>query len=160
MKFITVLFLLTFSMLALAEGKVTFHAGLTPAGSFDAVSSKLKGNVTKQGDMYVADKLSVLIESFKTGIVIRDEHTWKHFNYQKHPKATLYDLKAKGGKAVGVLEVNGVKKPVSATYETKGDKVIAKFTVKASSFNLPKASYLGVGVNDDVAVTVEMPNVK
>lgn len=157
MKILFILAHLLFTLTALAEGKVTFHASLTPAGSFDAVSNKLKGDISKKGDLYVADKLSVLIESFKTGMALRDEHTWKHFNYQKHPKATLHNLKAKDGKAVGVLEINGVKKPITAKYEAKGDKVVAKFMVKASSFNLPKASYMGVGVSDDVAVTVEMP---
>jgi hypothetical protein len=160
MKILFTIILFTLSFFALAEGKVTFHANLTPAGSFDAVSNKLKGHITKKGDMLVADKLSVLIESFKTGITMRDEHTWKHFNSQKHSKAVLTDLKAKAGRATANLEVNGVKKPIAATYEEKGDKIIAKFKVKASDFKLPKAVYLGVGVSDDVPVTVEVPKVK
>jgi polyisoprenoid-binding protein YceI len=157
MKSILALLLLIASTLCFAEPKVTLFIGLTPAGSFQAVSKKVKGNLFKQGAAFTADKLTVSIESFKTGIDLRDEHTWKHLNSSKHPKATLSSLKASGGKATANLEVNGVVKPISISYVEKGSEIDAKFMVKASTFKLAKASYLGVGVNDDITVEATVP---
>jgi polyisoprenoid-binding protein YceI len=130
---------------------------LSPAGSFNAVSNKAKGNIIKTGDTFTADKISVSIESFKTGIDLRDEHTWKHMNSSKNPKAVLSDVKGKGGKATGTLEVNGVKKPINITYKEVGSDINAKFTVKASEFGMKKAEYLGVGVVDTINVEAILP---
>lgn len=154
MKAIIAAGLCLLSLSSFAENKVVIDVGLSPAGSFQAVSGKAKGNIIKTGDSFTADKISVNIESFKTGIDLRDEHTWKHLNTSKHPKAILSDVKGQGGKAKGTLEVNGVKKPVDITYKVVGQDIDAKFTVKASDFGLSKAEYLGVGVNDLVNVNV------
>lgn len=156
MKVILALSLLAVSLNSFAN-KVTLNVALSPAGSFQAVSSKAKGNITKQGDSFIADKISVSIESFRTGIDLRDEHTWKHMNSSKHPRATLTDVKGQGGKAQGILEVNGVKKPVMITYKIEGSDVHSKFAVKASEFGLSKAEYLGVGVNDLIEVEAILP---
>lgn len=157
MKFLLAFWLFIFSVSVMAGGKVVLFVTLSPAGSFQAVSSKAKGNVIKQGDSFTADKISVSIESLKTGIDLRDEHTWKHLNSSKHPKAILTKVKGEGGKAVGTLEVNGVKKPVSMTYKVAGSDINAKFSVKASDFKLPKAEYLGVGVNDVIVIEATLP---
>lgn len=149
------LFLISFS--AFAENKITLFVSLSPAGSFNAVSNKAKGNIIKTGDMFTADKISVSIESFKTGIDLRDEHTWKHMNSSKNPKAVLSDVKGQGGKATGTLEVNGVKKPINITYKEVGSDINAKFTVKASEFGMKKAEYLGVGVVDTINVEAILP---
>ena len=50
------------------------------------------------------------------------------------------------------LEVNGIKKPVSIAYVEKGSEILAKFKINASDFSLPKAEYLGVGVDNTVVV--------
>lgn len=157
MKFTLALLLLLISSVAFAKAKVSVFVSLSPAGSFTAVSEKPKGNLFRQGDTFTADKISVTIESFKTGIDLRDEHFWKHLNSTKHDKAILTNLKASGGKATADLEVNGVKKPVAMSYKVTGDEIVANFGVKASQFNLKKAEYLGVGVEDDVKVEVVLP---
>ena len=157
MKSLVILALLLFSFGALADNKIQLNITLSPAGSFQAVSTKPKGNIIKQGNVLTADKISVSIESFKTGIDLRDEHTWKHMNSSKHPKAVLSDVKGQDGKATGTLEVNGVKKPVNITYKISGPDVHSKFQVKASDFKLSKAEYLGVGVNDTITVETVMP---
>ena len=141
----------------MAESKVTLFVTLSPAGSFQAVSKKAKGNLVKQGEQFMADKISISIESFKTGIELRDEHTWKHMNSTKNPKAVLTDLKAQGGKATANLEVNGIKKPIAIVYKVQGDEVISNFNVKASDFALKKAEYLGVGVEDLIKVEAIIP---
>lgn len=156
MKFIIALCVLSVSFSALAN-KVTLFVTLTPAGSFQAVSNKAKGNIIKDGDMFTADKISVSIESFKTGIDLRDEHTWKHLNSSKNPKAVLSAVKGQNGKATAQLEVNGVKKPINISYAVAGSDVNAKFSVKASEFGLPPKEYLGVGVGDVINVEATLP---
>lgn len=141
---------------AFSEDKIILNIGLNPAGSFMATSTKPKGKLTKDGDTFKADKITVSIESFKTGIDLRDEHFWKHLNSQKFSRATLSDLKAQGGKATAMLEVNGINKPINITYKVQGNEVIANFNVKASDYSLPKADYLGVGVSDEIKVDVTM----
>ena len=64
MKAILALCLLLSSFAVMAENKITLFVTLTPAGSFQAVSNKAKGNLFKQGDVFTADKISVSIESF------------------------------------------------------------------------------------------------
>lgn len=157
MKLLVSLCLILSTAAAFAKPKVSVFVSLSPAGSFTAVSEKPKGNLFKQGDGFTADKITVTIESLKTGIDLRDEHFWKHLNSTKHDKAILTDLKAAGGKATANLEINGVKKPISISYKVSGEEVIANFAVKASQFALAKAEYLGVGVEDDVKVEAVLP---
>ncbi len=156
MKKIFILCALIFSFVALAEDQATIFVTLSPAGSFSAVSKKLKGNLVRSGDTFISDKLSVTIESFKTGIDLRDEHFWKHLGAAKCSKATLSDLKATGGKGTANLEVNCVKKPIDISYTVKGNEVVATVNVKASDFDLKKAEYLGVGVDNSVKFDVTM----
>ncbi|MES2529073.1 MAG: YceI family protein [Bdellovibrionota bacterium] len=157
MKLIIALCILISSFSVFAKSKVSIFVSLSPAGSFSAVSEKAKGNLFKQGDAFTADKISITIESFKTGIDLRDEHFWKHLNSTKHDKAVLTNLKASGGKATADLELNGVKKPIAISYKVAGEEVVAAFTTKASLFGLAKAEYLGVGVEDDVKVEAILP---
>lgn len=156
MKKSLILTLLILSSTAMAENKIILNVGLAPAGSFQATSTRPKGELKKSGDSFIADKIVVSVESFKTGIDLRDEHFWKHLKSSTHPKITLSNLKAKGGKATADLEVNGIKKPVNINYKEEGKDVIAEFTAKASDYALPKAEYLGVGVSDDVKINVTL----
>jgi hypothetical protein len=156
MKFIMMVILLLSSIPSFAEEKITLFVTLSPAGSFQAVSKKAKGNVIKENGIFTADKISVSIESFKTGIDLRDEHLWKHMQSSTNPKATLSNLKASGGKGTAQLEVNGKKNPVTIVYVEKGSEILAKLIVKASDFSLPKAEYLGVGVDNLVAIEVAL----
>jgi polyisoprenoid-binding protein YceI len=99
----------------------------------------------------------VPIKSMKTGIDLRNEHFWKHLNHEKHPKAVLSNIVGKDGKATGTLEVAGVKKPVTITYTEQGNLITAKFKVNATDYKLPKAQYMGVGVQDSVEGEVQLP---
>ena len=151
-------FLLALLLSAAAQANTAkIFVSLTPAGSFEAVSEKLKGILIKKDGGYSADKLWVSIESFKTGIDLRDEHFWKHLNSNKSPKVILTNVIGKGGRATGTLEVNGVKKPVNMTYVEKSTDITTTFKVKASDFGLAKASYLGVGVSDEVKIEATYP---
>jgi hypothetical protein len=145
---------LIFSTQLWAENMTKIHVELSPAGSFDGVSQKMKGDLVKKGDTLSSDKLWVNAESFKTGIDLRDEHLWKHL---KSSKIIMTNVKGTKGRATGVLEINNVKKTVNMTYAEKNGHVNATFTLLASEFQLPKASYMGVGVEDSVRVDVTYP---
>ncbi len=133
-----------------AEDSLSLNVKLTPAGSFVAKSNKLKGDVVKDGTSFKAEKLTVLISTFKTGMALRDEHFCKHLKCEANPKATLSDFVGTNGVGKGILEVAGVKKPIEVTYVDKGNQLVAQLNFKASEFGLPPAKYLGVGVNDEV----------
>ncbi len=155
MKFIFLIaFLYSFSIFG--QTNVSIHISLSPSGSFQASTTKIKGNLKQQGSSIEADKISVQIETLRTGIDLRDEHFSKHLNADKHPKAILTQLKAQNGKGSANLEVNGVVKPVTINYSLQNGLIKATFNIKASDFNLSKAQYLGVGVEDVVTVNVEM----
>jgi len=139
-----------------AQNKVAILVSLTPAGHFTATSSTLSGSLVKTGSAFAASRLTVSIQSFKTGISLRDEHFHKHFS-SKYPLAVLSNLRGSAGKATANLQVNGVTKPVSMTYQDKGNHVESEMQLKASEFNLPPAKYLGVGVRDEVKVEITMP---
>jgi len=161
MKYVS-MFISTFLFISLvqaADPKVTAFVTLWPAGSFQVTSSKLKGDVVKKNGQFSADKISVTVESLKSGIDLRDEHMWKHLNpTQNNPRITLSEIKSvSANKGKGTLEINGVKAPINFDYVTKGDVVEAEFEIKTSQFKLAKAEYKGVGVKEDIKVKVTMP---
>jgi hypothetical protein len=129
MKKLVLISSLLLSLTALAEAKLTLFVELTPAGSFQAVSKKIKGNLLKTGIEFTAEKLSISIESLKTGIDLRDEHTWKHLNSSKHEKAVVTGLKAQNGKGTATLEVNGIKKTITMTYKEADSLSILIFCI-------------------------------
>ena len=154
MKKIFVLALSLISLNALAN-EVRIHVQLSPAGSFQAVSEKVTGRAARKDGMIRANRIFVPIDSFKTEMDLRDEHFKKHLKMADHPRAIVSRLIGKDGKANAVLEVAGVKKPIAITYKENGKKIKAQFSVKASDFELSKAQYMGVGVEDQVKVEVE-----
>jgi hypothetical protein len=156
MKITLLLTFLLFSVNILANDQVKVFISLSPAGSFEAVSSKLKGKLKVSGKNYVTDKLSVLVSSFKTGIDLRDDHFQKHLNAKKFSKIEMSNVTASAGKGQGDLMVSGVTKRVDFTYKEDGKFLIANMKLKASDFKLPKAQYLGVGVNDDLVVETKI----
>ncbi len=133
--------------------EVTVKVSLFPAGSFEAKSAKVRGDVKKDGTKYTAENLWVKVEELKTGITLRDEHFHKHLNFEKFPKITLTQVTAADGAGTGTLTVNDAKKPINFTYKQINPKKIeATFTVKPSEFGLKEASYMEIGVKDSVEV--------
>lgn len=155
-KFIYLLTLVT-SVSAMANSQLSLNMQLNPAGSFEAKTDEVKGNVYKKGDSFTADKITVKIKSLKTENDLRDEHLWKHLNYTKYSNAVLTDLKGKDGKATAMLEVAGVKKPIAIDYKVDKDNVVAHFKVHGNDYKLPKVEYLGVGVADEIDGEVTLP---
>lgn len=140
-------------MASLSAHEVTVKVALTPAGSFEAKSAKVKGDVKKSGAGFTVENLWVKTEELKTGIDLRDEHFHKHLNAAQFPKISFTQVTAADGKGTGTLSINDVKKPVPFTYKSVGPKKIeATFTVKPSDFKLKEVSYMGISVKDSVDV--------
>lgn len=144
----------SFLMVAsLSAHEMVVKVALTPAGSFEAKSVKVKGEVKKKGTAFTAENLWVKTEELKTGIDLRDEHFHKHLNAAQFSKISFTQVTAADGKGTGTLSINDIKKPVPFTYKMiNPSKIEAKFTVKPSEFKLKEASYMGIGVTDSVDV--------
>ncbi len=133
--------------------EVVVKVSLSPAGSFEAKSAKVKGDVKKTGNSFTAENLWVKTEELKTGITLRDEHFHKHLNFEKFPKIAFTQVSAADGKGSGTLVINDIKKVVPFTYKASGaNKVEATFKVKPSDFKLKEAKYMEIGVEDEVEV--------
>ncbi len=144
--------LLSFSSLSFASD-ITVKMTLSPAGSFEAKTTKVHGDVIKSGEKYTAESLWVKVDDLKTGIDLRDEHFHKHFNSEKNPKITLNNVVATAGKGSGTLTVNNVSNKVDFTYKVISDKKLeALLKVKPSAFKLPEVKYLEIGVDDEVEI--------
>lgn len=143
---------------ALAQNTISVRAKLIPdSGTFTAISEKPKGRLLKQGERFTADRISVFADSFKTENPLRDKHFTKYLaggDKFPYPRIDLTDLKASHGTGKATLTLNNVKRPVKIKYLEKDKYVEAEFKVKASEFNLPNASYLGIGVQDQVKINV------
>lgn len=142
---------------SLFANELTVKMTLSPAGSFEATTTKLRGEVVKNGEKYTAENLWVKTDELKTGIDLRDEHFHKHLNSEKFPKISLTNVIAANGKGSGTLTVCGVSNSIDFTYKNVSDKQLkASFKVKPSSFKLKEAKYLEVGVDDEVEVVALM----
>jgi polyisoprenoid-binding protein YceI len=155
--FTTLLSAITILSTPVYANDLTVKMTLSPAGSFEAKTSKVRGEITKSGDSYKAESLWIKVDDLKTGIDLRDDHFHKHLNFEKNPKITLANVEAAGGKGSGTLTVNGVSNKIAFTYKTISDKKIeANFKVKPSAFKLKEAKYLEIGVDDEVEVVASM----
>lgn len=127
---------------------------LTPAGSFEAVNAKVKGEIKKNSDSsYTAQQLSLRIDDFETGISLRDEHFKKHLKMADTPKITLRDVKAINGKGTGQLTINNLTKEIKFSYKEINAKTLeVEFMTKNSLFELEKVNYMSIGVENDVKI--------
>lgn len=141
------------------ENIVTLFAKLIPnTGSFSGISNKARGRLLKTATGYEADRLSVLADTFKTENTVRDSHLADYISggeKRPHPRIDLLNLKAQDGKATATLQINNIKKEVQITYKEKADHVLAEFEINTEDFQLPKASFLGVVVENKAKITAQ-----
>ena len=155
--------------LHVAGGDVTVVCPLTVGGSFEARTKALSGDVgpAPQQAGGVDGALLVKLDTLETGIGLRDRHM--RDNYLEVGKgngyntATLENIqidKADGkGTFRAMLLLHGQKRAVTgtSTVHKRGDgttHVDAEFPLKVSEFAIPKPTYLGVGVRDEIQVKV------
>lgn len=139
--------------------QLEISVSLSPAGTFVARSEQVKveGELQLSPQGFTARNISVSIASLKTGIELRDEHMKnKYFEVGQFPKANLIEGKGTGGKFQGKLQVHGAVRPISGTYQISGKSLEAQFKCKLSEFSIKEAKYMGVGVDDEVTVSVKL----
>lgn len=153
--FLTV-FVSLFFVSAHAKGVRAF-VNLSPAGSFEASTKKISGTVVTDGKKYAAKKVTVKVKHLKTGIDLRDDHLHKKLKKGQHSKIILHKAIAQKGAGKGILEIGGIKKKISFTYEDRGKEVEVKFALNLQSFAIGGVSYMGVGVDDRVEVIATLP---
>ena len=153
---VAVLFGIIYTVCAHAASKgLKVDVTLTPVGSFQVSSDRLKGKVVRAGGKLKADKITVPVEGLKTGMDLRDEHLHKKL---KNGSITIREAVAENGKGTGLININGVEKKFPFTYREMGkDYVEAKFDLSLKEFGLTGLSYMDVGVNDMVSAVVVLP---
>lgn len=156
-NFIVILISVLFPLVVVAKGAVV-DVALTPAGDFKAKTEDIRGFATVKGDTVTAENVIVNLKNLTTGLSLRDKHAReKYLEVSKYPEMVLVKAIGKGGKGRGLVKYRGVEKEVTGTYSIKGSELIAKFPMKLSDFNIKGIKYMGVGVDDEVTVNVELP---
>ncbi len=155
------------------QGRVAVACRLTLGGSFEARSDAVTGQVTvSEGARELPGRFVVDLRTLGTGIGLRDTHLRE--NYLEVSRGAGYETAvldgivldapapARGRSASlgfrGVLTLHGRGNPVtgSADVSNKGDRLDVKvsFPVKIDVYEIARPSYLGVGVVNQVEVTV------
>lgn len=160
-------FLLTFLLAPHTFGQITVDVSLSPAGSFKIEIPSVQGGAVVRGDQVMAQNVVADLRTLKTGIALRDSHTKQRLGVEPDrsvassapgfPHAKLIRAVGKNGKGKALIEIKGQRKEFSGTYEIKGDRLIGEFSVHLPDLNITGVKYMGVGVRDDVTVTVNLP---
>jgi polyisoprenoid-binding protein YceI len=153
----------------IAGAELTVVCPLTVGGSFEARTKTLSGEVTAApGDPTLRGTLQVDLQTLETGIGLRDRHMRDNYlEVKKGPEyavATLEQIRIEklDGQTTfkGTLLLHGQRKEVTGTAQLKQQdgrvRVDAEFPVRVSEFAIPKPTYLGVGVTDEVKIKVSM----
>jgi len=140
---------------------------LTVGGSFEAKTNAVDGEVAVASQAApLKGELTVDLQTLETGIGLRDRHMKNNYlqveKGEEFAEARLQDIRVEKleGKTTfkGVLTLHGERKEVVGTANLKpnggGYHVDAEFMVRLSDFQIPDATYLGVGVKDEVQVRV------
>jgi len=143
---------------------------LTVGGSFEARTKSVSGEVAADAATpgNVSGALRVDLQTLETGIAVRDRHMRENYlEIEKGPEyavATVDQIRiAKlDGKSTfkGTLLLHGQRQEVIGTAELQSRdgkiRVQAQFPIKVSAFQIPKPTYLGVGVRDELQIKVVM----
>jgi polyisoprenoid-binding protein YceI len=157
---------------SVVRGDVRVVCPLTVGGSFEAKTDAIRGTVTLAASATVfGGDLSVDLGTLDTGISLRNDHLRnKYLEVGRGPgfdRAVLSEIHLGDGDPRGVqgkthfsgtFLLHGTKRPIAGPatvrQEGKGVRVEASFPVTVSEFGIEKPQYLGVGVKDQVSVTV------
>lgn len=141
-----------------AKGSAVADVALTPAGDFKAKTEDVNGFAVVKGDSVMAENVVVNLKNLKTGLALRDKHAKeKYLEVDKYPEMTVVKAIGKGGKGKARIKYRGVEKDVEGTYKVNGDTLVANFPMKLSDFKITGIKYMGVGVDDEIKINVEIP---
>ena len=154
-----ILILLSLSAQVAFSQAVVVDVSLNPVGVFKATTDSIQGAVQERKGEFYGENILVDLKSLKTGVALRDEHTQKYLKTAEFPQAVLVKAKGKGGKGIAKIKIKGIEKTVRGTYVIVGDgKVLqASFPLKLSDFEISDINYMGVGVEEEVKITVQVP---
>ena len=133
---------------------------MNPAGSFKAKTKAVKGSATKTETGFIAKDITVNLTTLETGVGLRDKHAKDKLNVKEHPQAKLIKAQGKNGKGLALIELKGKKIKAKGTYKIKGNQLTCKFKMKLSELDINNIRYMGIGVQDEVEVTVVIPVTK
>lgn len=156
--------------LRVTGGEMTVVCPLTVGGSFQAKTKAVTGEVgpTSQAPGAIAGSVHVKLDTLETGIGLRDQHM--RDNYLEVGKGAGFNtailknirIENMNGKGTfkGTLTFHGQTKEIVGTsvlnQKDGGVEVEAQFPLKVSEFQIPKPTYLGVGVKDEIQVKVTL----
>lgn len=149
--------ILLFSNAYAAKGSLKVMVNLSPAGSFEIASKKVKGYANKNGGGFVTKGIKVKAKTLETGLKLRDDHLHDKLEVKKHKYIEITQGKASGGKGVAIIVVKGIKKKFGFTYKEAGGLLKAKFALSLKDFNFSGINYAGVGVKDKIIVEADIP---
>jgi hypothetical protein len=138
--------------------KVEIQVALSPAGSFEIESPRVRGQARADGQGgFVADQLRVAVNTLKSGIELRDEHMHDKLKSTQHPQIVVTNANGKAGKGKAEIEIAGVKRPIEFVYRELGRELEVEFILNLRAFQISGISYMGVGVRDEVKVKARVP---
>jgi len=127
------------------------------AGDSRYKTKDIKGEATQKGNEVSAQNIIVNLANLKTGIELRDKHTQKHLDVKKFPEAILISATGKDGIGKGRIKIRGIEKDIGGEYKIEGKVLKANFKLKLSDFGIGDINYMGVGVEDEVSLSVDIP---
>ena len=142
---------------AALAAEAAFDIHLIPAGDFTGRTTEVAGFATMDGAKVKVENIKVTLKNIKTGVELRDSHTRKHLEVEKFPDAILVKGEGENGKGTGTLRIKGIDKPVAGTYKIMGSDLVAQFKIKLSDYKITGIKYMGIGVDDEVNLTVKLP---
>lgn len=158
MKFLAPVLVLFFStQLWALTPEASVAVALTPAGDFVGKTSDVRGQATLVNGEYTAQNIIVGLKSIKTGVSLRDVHTQRHLQTDKFPEATLVSAKGKDGKGTGQIKIKGITKDIAGTFRVADNMLLAEFSLKLSDFEIKGIKYMGIGVENEVKIKVQLP---
>jgi polyisoprenoid-binding protein YceI len=81
----------------------------------------------------------------------------KYLETQKFPKAKLKSFTLKKTQFEAEIEAHGKTQKVKGQAQVKGRALVGKFKCLISGFGIQSAKYMGVGVEDEIEITVGLP---
>lgn len=154
---------LTFSFIVLslsifAKKEVKILVELSPAGSFEIESQKIKGKVTKAGNAFIGKDIRIPVKKLKTGLDLRDQHLWDKLEYKKYPDIVVVNSKGENGKGVALIQVKNISKKQNFVFKVvNNNSVMVQFLLKLSDYSIDGIRYMGVGVKDAVKIKAIVP---
>ena len=158
----------------LTSGEVRVRCRLTVGGSFDAVTSQISGSLVLDdaGGPGVSGQLRVRLDALDTGMELRNAHLRETYlevargDEFREAVLTAVELAEPFPPGVrghetgfaGLLSLHGMERRIEGGARlVRRDgrvRVEAEFPLSLAEFAIPPPRYLGVGVRDEVRITV------